>query len=110
MIGIIAAIFGFHGVGSLRHLAPNVASTAPIGRRPGGVPRISGEFRHSGFAVEVPTEPEPGPGDGLSERPARLERRPRRLGEYPDAIRQPNDRDGTGEGPYLGVIDLVRGG
>src|SRR6267154_5419890 len=108
MIGIVAAILGFQGAGGLRHLASNVAGPAPIGRRSGEIFRVSSEFRHARVAVEVPTEPEPGPGDGLGERPARLESRPWRLSEHADAIRQPDDGDGTGDASYFGVIDLVR--
>src|SRR6516164_10972066 len=107
MIGVVAAVLGFEDGGSLWHLATRIADLAPFRCTAGGVLGICGEPLHALIAVEAPGGAGSAPGHGLGERPARLERGPRRLREHADAIRQPDDPDRAGDYLGLGVVDLV---
>ena len=92
-------------------IAPRaIADPAPL-----GAPSLAGFLASAAkrvdalVAVEAPGRAGPGPGHGLRERLARLERRPRRLGEHADAVAASRTtRDDAGNRLGLGVVDLVR--
>ena len=108
VIGIVAAIFAFDHAGGLLECAAGVALRAPVARRLRQVLRVGGEGVVPLVAVEAPGRAGPGPGDGADQRLARLERRPRGLGDHADAVRQPDDRGDARHRLRLGVVDLVR--
>src|SRR5262247_2927720 len=109
MIGVVAAVFRLDDARSLAEPAARVALAAPFGRTPLQVLRFYGEVLKPPIAVEAPRRAGAGPGDRAREFLTRHKRRPRRLGDHPDAVRQPYDAGDTRHRLRLGIVDPVRG-
>src|SRR5262249_56544481 len=97
VIGGVATVLGLEDGGRFRYLAARIADLAPFGCATREVLGIGSEPLHAFIAVEAPGSAGSAPGHGLGQRLARLERRPWRLREHGDAIRQPHDPHPTGD-------------
>src|SRR5882757_6782446 len=109
MIRIVAAVFRLDDARSLAELAACVALAAPFGRTPLQVLRFYREVLEPLIAVEAPRRAGARPGDRAGELLTRHKRRPRRLCDHPDAVRQPYDAGNTRHRLRLDVVDPVRG-
>src|SRR3982074_1081026 len=108
MIRIVATVFRLDDAHSLADLAACAALAAPFGRTPLQVLRFYREVLEPLIAVEAPRRAGAGPGDRARQFLTRQKRRPRRLGDPPDAVRQPYDAGNTRYCLRLGVVDPVR--
>src|SRR5215475_1267296 len=89
MIGVVAAVFRLDDARNLAELAACVALAAPFGRTPLQVFRFYRKVLEPPITVEAPRRAGAGPGDRTGEFLTRHKRRPGRLSDHPDAVRQP---------------------